>query len=242
MESGGFRIVVVPDPDTAQAPFDGILGNNVMWRYDIDLDFAHQKLNFFTPEQCEGAGIYWSPGTITSVPIMAYTGMEYADRSPLPRMGEAYVPVTLDGHVIVALLDTRADRTFLNPDVADRLFGLKADSLEAGSVNDGGTLIKAGMHTFSRLSLGGLTAGNPRIAIPLDTMTERNKSFHASRTARDTFSLHEIIPDMVIGMDLLKHSHLYVAYQSDRVYVSAAGEGPALNATPAKTTWFNVLR
>jgi hypothetical protein len=48
---------------------------------------------------------------------------------------------------------------------------------------------------------------------------------------------------MVIGMDLLKHSHLYVAFQSDRVYVSAAGDGPALAAaTPAKTTWLNVYR
>jgi hypothetical protein len=243
MESGGFRVAIAPNPQASPAPYDGILGNVMMRHYDIDLDFAHQKLNFFTPEQCIGAGIYWSPSTITMVPIVAYSGMEYADRSPIPRLGESYVPVTLDGHTIIALLDTRADHTFLNPDVADKLFGLKPDGMEPGSVDDGGTLIMAGMHTFSRLSFGGLTAGNVHVAIPLDVMSQSTKIFHASKVARDTYYLHEIIPDMVIGMDLLKHSHLYVAFQSSRVYVSAAGDGPALNeAAPAKTTWLNVYR
>jgi hypothetical protein len=243
MESGGFRIAIVPNPQTSPAPYDGILGNVMMRHYDIDLDFAHQKLNFFTPEQCQGAGVYWSPSTISAVPIVAYTGMEYADRSPIPRLGDTYVPVTLDGQVIIALLDTRADHTFINPDVADKLFGLKPDGMEPVTVNDGGTVIKAGTHVFKSLSFGGLTAGNVHVAVPLDVMSQSSKIFHASKTARDTFYLHELMPDMVIGMDLLKHSHLYVAFQSDRVYVSAAGDGPALAAaTPAKTTWLNVYR
>jgi len=243
MESGGFFIAVRPNPDTAQAPFDGIIGNDVMWHYDVDLDFAHQKLNFFTPEQCEGAGVYWSPSTITSVPIVAYSGLEYADRSPIPRLGETYVVVSLDGKAVVALLDTRADHTFLNPDVAQKLFGVGPDATANVDVDDGGTLIKSSMHVFSRLSLGGLAVGNPHIAIPLDTLSQSSKIFHASKVARDTFYVHELMPDMVIGMDLLKHSHLYVSFQNDRVYVSAAGDGPALAAAaPAKSTWFNVLR
>lgn len=241
MEGGGFHVVVAPDPDTASAPFNGIIGNDVMFRYDVDLDFAHQKLNFFTPEKCEGAGIYWSPSTISSVPIVAYNGLEYADRSPLPRLGVTYVPVVLDGKTIVALLDTRSDKTFLNPDVAQKLFGLSTDGMEPVNVDDGGALIKAGTHTFSRLSFGGLTAGNVRVAIPLDVMSQSTKIFHATKILQDTFPIHEIMPDMVIGMDILRHSHLYVAFNSARVYVSAAGDGEALTATPAKTTWFNVV-
>src|SRR6202789_2864250 len=234
MQSGGFRIAITPNPQTSPAPYDGILGNVMMRHYDIDLDFAHQKMNFFTPEQCQGAGVYWSPSTISAVPIVAYTGMEYADRSPIPRLGDTYVPVTLDGQVIIALLDTRADHTFINPDVADKLFGLNPDGMEPASVNDGGALIKAGTHVFKSLSFGGLTAGNVHVAVPLDVMSQSSKIFHASKVARDTFYLHELMPDMVIGMDLLRHSHLYVSFQNDRVYVSAAGDGPALAAaTPA---------
>jgi hypothetical protein len=241
MEGGGFHVAVTPDPDTSPAPYDGIIGNDVMMRYDVDLDFAHQKLNFFAPEQCEGAGVYWSPSTISSVPIVAYSGLEYADRSPLPRLGITYVPVTLDGKTIIALLDTRADKTFLNPDVAEKLFGLTPDGMEPTSVDDGGTLIKAGTHVFKSLSFGGLTAGNVHVAIPLDVMSQSTKIFHATKIIQDRFPIHEIMPDMVIGMDILRHSHLYVAYNSDRVYVSAAGEGEALTATPAKTAWFNVV-
>ncbi len=239
LESGGFYISVAPNPTTADAPFDGILGNTIMWRRDVDLDFAHQKLNFFTTEKCEGAGIYWSPTTVTKVPIIAYTGMEYDARSPLPRLGQTYVPAILDGKVIIALLDTVADRTMLNPDVAKKLFGLSPDSMEAGSVDDGGTLIKAGIHTFSSLSLGGLTANNPHIAIPFDAKTQSDHMVHLGKTSQSSFYLHEIIPDMVIGMDLLKYSHLYMSFKNDRIYISAAGDGAALSETPTKTTWFN---
>lgn len=241
IEGGGFHVVVAPDPDTGHAPFDGIIGNDILYQYDVDMDFAHQKLNFFTPEQCEGAGVYWSPSTISSVPIVAYSGLEYADRSPIPRLGTTYVLVTLDGKPITALLDTRADKTSLNPDVADKLFGLNPNSMPPGSVDDGGTLIKAGMHTFSRLDLGGLAAGNVQIAIPLDVLSQSTKIFHISKILQDRFYTHELMPDMVIGMDILRHSHLYVSFKNDRVYVSAAGEGPALTATPAKTSWFNVV-
>ncbi len=241
MEGGGFHVLVVQDPNTEAAPFDGIIGNDILFRYDVDLDFAHQKMNFYTPEQCEGAGIYWSPSTITSVPIVAFSGVAYGDRSPVARLSTTYVPVTLDGHVFVALLDTSADRTFMNPEVADKVFGLKPESLEATSVSDGGTLIKAGAHTFSRLTLGGLTAGNVRVAVPLDVKTESTNIFHGNKIAQDSFYLHEILPDMVIGMDILRHAHLYVGFQSARLYVAAAGDGPALAAaTPTETTWFNV--
>jgi hypothetical protein len=47
---------------------------------------------------------------------------------------------------------------------------------------------------------------------------------------------------MIIGMDVLKQTHLYISFQDQRVYVSPAGDGQALTATPAKTSWFNVWR
>ena len=241
MQSGGFYPQVSTDPDATPAPFDGVMRNDMMWRYDIDLDFAHQKMNYFSPEQCKGAGIYWSPTTITSVPIIAYTGTQYDARSPIPRLGTVYVPVVLDGHTIIALLDTSADRTFLNPDVAKKFFGLSADSADAGNVSDGGALIKAGLHRFSSLSFGGLTASNPLIAIPFDVKTQSSEIVHIGKTTRNVFDLHEILPDLVIGMDMLKYAHLYVSFKNDRVYVSAAGEGAALNPGPITPSRFNVL-
>ena len=229
MQTGGFDIAVRPDPDFAQAGFDGLLGTNMMQRYDIDLDFARGRLNYFAPEQCQGAGVYWSP-TATSVPFESHSGI-------------VYVPVTLDGHRIVALLDTSADRTILNPQLASRMFGLEAGSLQAASVTNGGAVIKAGMHTFSSLTLGGLTFNNPQIAIPFDILSQNTHEFHASKILRDRYNLSEFLPPMIIGMDVLKQSHLYISFENHRIYVSAAGDGRALDRpAPTEAHWFNVWR
>ena len=230
METGNFAIAVRPDPDFPNAGFDGVLGTNMMQRYDIDLDFAHRQLNYFSTEACKGAGVYWSPGQISSVDFVTYSGI-------------VYVPVTLDGHTIIALLDTSANRTFLNPQVAERLFGLKADALEAGTVTDGGALIKAGMHRFNRLTLGGLTIDNPDIAVPFNITTQDTGEFHASKVLLNRFPLSELLPPMIIGMDVLKQSHLYVSFRNQRIYVSPAADGqPLKQQAPTSVSWFNVWR
>ena len=227
METGNFVTQIGADPDFVGA--DGELGTDMMMRYDIDLDFGHQRMNYFAPEQCEGAGIYWAPGKVTAVKMEAYANV-------------VFVPVNLDGHTIIAALDTTADKTFLNPRLANRLFGLEPESLEPGSVRNSGALLRAGIKRFSSLTFAGLTFNNPQIAIPFDIQSQSTREFHASRTARDSFHLSEFLPDMIIGMDVLKQTHLYNSFRDQRIYVSAAGDGQALTATPTKTSWFNVWR
>jgi hypothetical protein len=227
METGNYLTQIGADPDFAGS--DGVLGTDMMMRYDIDLDFAHRKLNTFTPEQCQGAGVYWAPSKVTSVKMEAYADV-------------VFVPVNLDGHMIVAALDTTADKTFLNPRIAQKLFGLTPASLTPGSVRDSGAVMQAGVRRFSSLTFGGLTFNNPEIAIPFDVQSQNTREFHASKTARDSFHLSEFLPDMIIGMDVLKQTHLYISFQDQRIYISPAGDGQALTAAPAKTSWFNVWR
>ena len=227
MRTGNFDTQVSADP--AFAGSDGILGTDMMQRFDIDLDFARGRLNYFTPEQCQGAGVYWSPAKVTSVPMEAYAN-------------RVYVKIVLDGRAIIAALDTTADRTFLNPKVAAELFGLDPAALPAGTVRDSGALLKAGMGRFSNLSFAGLSFRNPEIAVPLDILSKDTKEFHARKTARDQYHLSEFLPDMIIGMDVLKQSHLYISFQNQRVYVSPAGDGPPLAPQPLETRWFNVWK
>jgi hypothetical protein len=187
-----------------------VLGTDMMMRYDIDLDFAHQRMNYFTPEQCQSAGVYWAPNKVVSVKMAAYANV-------------VFVPVILDGHTIVAALDTTADKTFLNPRLAEKLFGLTPESLTPGSVRDSGALMKAGVRRFSSLSFGGLSFNNPEIAIPFDTLSQNTREFHARKTARDTYHLSEFLPDMIIGMDVLKQTHLYISFQDRRRRQKPAG-------------------
>ncbi|HEY4274485.1 MAG TPA: M56 family metallopeptidase, partial [Rhizomicrobium sp.] len=222
MKTGGFDVPVMPDPDFADAGFDGILGTNMMQRYDIDLDFANRKLNYFTPEETPRAGIYWSSGATQAVDMVTYSGV-------------VYVPVTLDGHRIIALLDTSADRSFLNPQTASKEFGLEPSTLEPGNVTNGGARIKAGLHTFSSLTIGGLTIANPKIGVPFDIQSQNTGQFHAVRAFRNRYNLSEFLPPMIIGMDVLRQSHLYISFQNKRIYISPAVQGGAWEAPPAKT-------
>jgi len=159
--------------------------------------------------------------------------------------------VTLDGTEIIALLDTGADRSFLSAPAAKRIFKLDASDLESASLTVVGTVIKAGLHRFSRLTLGGLTAENPQIAILFDSR-QYPKSRYDSILRFPSLGA-DIIPgtfarssgvsvDMVIGMDLLKHSHLYISSKNQRIYISAAGDGPALSAPPMKISQLDVLK
>ena len=227
METGNYITQIGADPGFTGA--DGVLGTDMMMRYDIDLDFAHRKLNTFTPEQCQGAGVYWAPNKVTAVKMEAYADV-------------VFMPVDLDGHRIVAALDTTADKTFLNPRIAQKLFGLTPETLTQVSLRDSGAVMQAGIRRFSSLTFGGLAFDNPEIAIPFDIQSQNTREFHASKTARDSYHLSEFLPDMIIGMDVLKQTHLYVSFRGQRVYVSPAGDGQVLMAMPAKTSWFNVWR
>lgn len=229
MRTGYFVTHISPDPEYLNSSSDGVLGTDMMMRYDIDLDFAHRQMNYFSPEQCEGAGVYWAPGKVTAVKMAAYAEV-------------VFVPITLDGQTIVAALDTTADKSFINPAVARKLFGLTADPSTPDSVRDSGALIRAEMHRFSSLTFGGLTFSNPEIAVPVDGMTGNTREFHAARNARNSFHLSEFLPDMVIGMDVLRQTHLYISFQNRRIYVSPAGDGETLRAGPVATSWFNVWK
>ena len=76
MEADGFYVRLVPNPDfSAEPPFDGILATDMMARYDVDLDFGHHRLNYFTPPNLRyrcvpgGANVYWAPKSSPSCPF-----------------------------------------------------------------------------------------------------------------------------------------------------------------------------
>ena len=70
---------------------DGILSSDLLLRYDVEMDFAGNKLNYFLPDHCEGKVIYWHPDSVAAVPITV------VDKSRL------MVPVTLDGRKFNAI-------------------------------------------------------------------------------------------------------------------------------------------
>ena len=229
MQATGFYTRISPDPDfTARPPFDGIIATDMMAHYDIDLDFANRTMNYFAPEQCRGAGVYWAPKNLAVLPMQN-------------RPGRPVVPVMLDGRRIWALLDTGSEHTMLNPVMARKLFGLGPDSADMTPVEvvSDGVTAKAYRHGFSRLSLGGVVIDNPALAIVADATTASDREIYISRTQPNRFALSRLLPDMIIGMDVLSQTHLYISLENQRVYVSPAGDGTRLAQTvsaPSKLT------
>ena len=122
--------------------------------------------------------------------------------------GHIIFPVTVDGKTVNALLDTGASGT----------------SIAAAEFDYG--------HTFKSLGFDGIAVNNPRVEIvPAITQDFLGRAPAGSPVA----PIHsEARPDvqwsMVLGMNVLRHFHFYIAYQEKKIYITPT-EQPAAHAT-----------
>ena len=113
-------------------------------------------------------------------------------RVPLEPTRDAAIrfPVSLDGHRLVALLDTGANRTLV---AADTAAGREASSTDKTGVTVGvaGILSVARLHHYDDLQIGDLSVG------PIDALVGEHPPLGV---------------DMIIGADVLCLTRFYVAY------------------------------
>jgi tetratricopeptide (TPR) repeat protein len=95
------------------------------------------------------------------------------------------------------------------------------DTPEAGALN-GDQSLKTYGHTFKTLSFGAIEVNNPHITI-LPNAIGRNLS-KAQLTGDRTKSEKDLfdVPDMVIGMNVLRKLHIYLATKENKMYISQA--------------------
>jgi hypothetical protein len=119
---------------------DGIFSNDLLLRYDVELDFPGRKMSYFLPDHCKGKVVYWHPPVVAAIPITV------ANNSRL------MVPVELDGKTFQAMIDTGASRTTIPWAVARYIFGLDATSPDMQPVDkvNGDPKLASYMHTFHR--------------------------------------------------------------------------------------------
>jgi predicted aspartyl protease len=200
---------------------DGAIAPDLLNRYDVEVDFAGQKMNYFEPDHCPGKVIYWPHGDVAQVSIVL------ADKRWIK------VPVKLDGQSFMAIIDTGTTGTTMGSDTALASFGLSGHSPDmepAGNVNHDPNLASY-YHTFSSLTLDGITVKNPRIIIMPDRMSDADKmvrGMHAPSVSRNS---RLALPELLLGMDILKNLHLYFAFQEHNLYVTAAGPSSVSAAT-----------
>ena len=186
---------------------------------DIDIDFGGKRFNIFSRDHCEGRVTYWSERPLAAIPMDT-------------KAGHINVPVTVDGHAMNAILDTGATNTVMTDAAAWRIMGIKAGSADAPEIGASRTdpLLKYYSHPFTSLSFGGVDVQNPKIII----MTERMETqLHPSGNtgSRIAANANAHVPDITVGMDVLKALHLYIAYGEKKLYVTPAGTASALPAS-----------
>jgi Aspartyl protease len=194
-------------------PYDGLLANDLFNNYDLDLDFAAKRMNYFSANHCPGQVVYWPEKPVAVVPVTI-------------RDSKITVPVTIDGHQIDAVIDTSADRTVMKRGVAEQTFNLDPDSPQMTPVEGlrDGLGERVYTHTFGLIGFEGVAVNNLPVLIQTNSMV---RPTYSSPTTGNRFrtAMMPPIPDLSIGMDVLSHLHVYIAFAENKLYVSPAGNG-----------------
>ncbi|HKQ10489.1 MAG TPA: pepsin/retropepsin-like aspartic protease family protein [Rhizomicrobium sp.] len=190
------RMPILTLPENAL--YSGLLAADYMGKYDIELDFAGGKMNYFSSDHCPGKVVYWPAAAIAAVP------MRFPDHHLI-------LDVSLDGHPFRAIVDTGAPGTTLSMAEAKRVFDITAEDKD-----------KDFEHVFQKLSFEGLEVANPRIAIIPDKVGSKdpNNSFVTGSRVKRIDDLDPTAPKMLIGMNILSKLHLYIAFSENKIYVT----------------------
>jgi predicted aspartyl protease len=214
LKSNGIRFVVAPegvlplDPGVA-----GLLGADLLGNLDVSIDFGTNKLDLINPNHCKGKVVYWPQRPLAIVPFEQ------------PGTVHIIIPVTLDGHEMEAIVDTGASKSTLRRHRAETTFDLTmgaSDTPAVGHVN-GNKDVEMWRHTFKTLTLEGVTVANPELDIIPDRMSE-HVAMGAETGSHINTRDEGLKPDILLGMNVLKHLHVYIAYKEQTLYITPASE------------------
>jgi predicted aspartyl protease len=162
---------------------DGLLSTDFLADYDIDLDFPAREIRLFRAYgTCDHAKVF------LQAPLYA-TPLLHSTEDPRPR-----VAALIDGHRLVALIDTGAQHSSIYAHTAEWL-GVNAADEKTGLTlkvhGIGPNPVAAVEHVFPAVTVGDITVSNMRVRILAD------------RAHDDT--------DMLLGADFQHRLHLWIS-------------------------------
>jgi predicted aspartyl protease len=187
-------------------PYAGELAQDLLQPYDVDVDFRTGQLKMYAKGHCPGP-VGWTPSAHTSMNNKGW---------------HLHIPVTLDGHSYDAIFDTGSRHTIMRLPAARRDFGLTPDSagMEPYPAINGSPILDGSLKKFSKLTFGNIIFDNLEVLIVPDVM---NHNADRSPMARNRAYFHNadlILPELSLGMDVLKHLHLFLAFGERALYLA----------------------
>lgn len=193
LRGSGLTVMLMPEDERQTWVPDGVLGANVLSVYDVDFDFAHGKLNLFLPHRCPGKAVYWTQND------------DLVAKLPMDFHGDHIrVPVQIEGKKIDAILDTGSTDTILDQETYMSSFGLTPQSPGIQEHHSAVDPTPRYAYTFKTLMLEGVTVNNAKVGF-ISQEYSKNPDYK-----------------MLLGMDILRQLHLFIAYKEKVLFVTSA--------------------
>jgi predicted aspartyl protease len=209
-------------PVSPNKGFDGIFSPLAFHNVDFEMDFTTHKLNMFLNDHCDGKVIYWPHQAVGVVPFV------------VGNSNHIVVPVTVDGHELKATVDTGATVSTISRNRAEFIFDLQPNSPDMTVIGHVGDDQNAPIfeHHFKTLTFGDITVTNPHIHIYTDIVNKNADHSQSVENRAKSVSADLTLPDAIIGMDVLRKLHIYLAIKENRLYLTEAST-PVPAATDA---------
>jgi predicted aspartyl protease len=173
----------------------GLLGADILHRFDVDLDIPGGRLTLWRPDACRGGAPSWADA-VTPVSI------ELDDNNHI------LLPVRVDDITLNGMLDTGAGEFTLTNRAALRA-GMSEDALDdAPDVPGTGVNNRAWhghYHRFGHVQFAGLRFTD----VPTGIVPSANIASYDGLGGTDA----------LLGMRLLRHAHLFISYQAHALYL-----------------------
>ena len=195
------------------APSDkvaGVLGEDFLAHWDLELDPAAGVMRLMVPKDCTGDQVvYWAPAySVVSLDPSWWHALQ--------------TNVQLNGHDVLAMFDTGASNTIVGSDVVKRPGLHPTVAAATGKLGHGLASGGFAMDTavFPSITIGQETIQNPKLVVA-DLFSKTREVKVESHIA----SKPENQPEMLIGMDFFRAHHVYVARDQKKMFFTYLG-GP----------------
>jgi predicted aspartyl protease len=195
LQASKFIFFVMSD-DRASADVGGTIAPDILRSYDVEFDFVNSAFRLFSKEHCEGAVVYWTKGPFGVVEF-------HVDNS-----GHMVVPVVLDGKTMRAAIDTGAADTVASLERVKDDLDIDDKNANLKPIPNGDPNRPRYRYPFKTLTFDDVTVNFPDITLVPDRQSKMSGSD----------------ADIILGMNVIRRLHLYIAYGEKRIYVTPATE------------------
>ncbi len=184
-------VAALPLSTAENRTIDGLLGRDFLSLFDLDLDVPAHRITLYRVRDCAGRFLPW-PGDYAAISI-AFTAEQ-----------AIIVPVTLDGKILRALLDSGASSSLVAAPGIYKL-GLDPAILSADPSGQiaglGSRVLTVHRHRFSGLQVGNQTVETPSLWVEPLRLSP--------------------IADMLLGADWLAARRVWISFATRQLFVAA---------------------